>query len=192
MQLKILLSQRKTKITKKWFDLITKTYPKETSRFFFHAKDRFANPVGHAFSDGVEKTFTLLLENSGPEAFLPALNEIVKIRAIQDFSPSRAVGFIFLLKTAIRHCIDEKEKTKEFLTELMEFESEIDGLAMICFDLHQKNREKMYEIKATELRNRSKKFMEHLQQVTDIEGQPPYSLEEMESQIFSDKQGGGK
>lgn len=192
MRLKGLLSQKKSKITKKWFELISKTYPKETSRFFQRVKDQFANPVGHTFSSSLEKTVDLLLEDAGPDAFRPVLDDVVKIRAIQDFTPSGAVGFIFLLKTAVRQSLDKKEKTAELLSELLEFESEIDGLTLICFDLHQKNREKMYSIKANELRNRTKKFIEHLQRVTDIEGQPPYSLEEMESQIFKDQQGGGK
>ena len=37
---------------------------------------------------------------------MDALDGIIRIRSIQDFTPSEAVGFIFDLKTVIRGVVD--------------------------------------------------------------------------------------
>jgi hypothetical protein len=39
--------------------------------------------------------------------------------------------------------------------ELIERESRIDGLALLCFDIYMKRREKIYEIKVNEIKNRA-------------------------------------
>lgn len=178
MQLNSLLSNKKSDIISAWFDLAAKTYPEETALFLKRKKDRFSNPVGHVLRLGTEGIVENLLLGSGADAFRPFLEDILRIRAVQDFSPSRAVGFLFLLKTAIRTFLKESQKDPALLSQLLELESKIDGLALLGFDIYMEFKQKVYEIRATELRDRSRKFMERFQKMTDQEGIPKDSVED--------------
>ena len=195
MRLTNLLKEKKATILDAWFDRIAKTYPKETASFFHRQKDPFANPVRHAFVTSTEQILDHLLAGSPKDSFYQPLEDILKIRAVQEFSPSQAVGFLFLFKTAIRQTLKKELKDAELLAELLDFESMIDGLSLIGFDIYMKCREKIYDIRATELRGRTKSFMQRLQRMTDTDGQPPYEIEEMEENLFqptSTHQGGEK
>jgi hypothetical protein len=102
MRLNNLLAQRKTAIIKNWFTLAVETYPPDTASFLKKQKDPFANPVGRTISQGLEALFNELLKEMDYEIITSFLDPIIRIRAIQNFSPAQAVSFIFLLKRAIR------------------------------------------------------------------------------------------
>ena len=96
-----LLKKEKEGILKRWFDLILGTYPPDTAALMQKGKDLFTNPVGSTISEEIEALFKGLLENESSESLSASLNSILKIRSVQDFSPSKAVGFVFLLKLKI-------------------------------------------------------------------------------------------
>jgi hypothetical protein len=150
---KILIENRAT-ILKEWFALVVETYPAETSKFLKGQKDPFANPVGRAVRNGVEDLFDELLRGLNREHAGACLDPMIRIRAIQNFTPSEAIGFIFSLKAIIRKIIGKKIVEKNLLHEVYAFESKIDDLGLIAFDIYMKCREKIYEIKANEFRNR--------------------------------------
>ncbi len=61
------------------------------------------------------------------------LDDIVRIRAVQQFSASDALGFIFLLKKSLRESIPEKMmKDQHLVGELLKLESRVDSLALTC------------------------------------------------------------
>ena len=88
------------------------------------------------------------------EQILTCLDEMIRIRALQNFSPSQALAFIFLLKNVIREELAEEIQKENLAAELQEVESRIDGLALLGFDVYTKRREKIYEIKADEAKRR--------------------------------------
>jgi len=149
-----LLIESRTTILKEWLTLVVETYPSETARFLKSQKDPFANPVGRAIRNGVEDLFDELLRGLNREAAGACLDPMIRIRAIQNFTPSEAIGFIFSLKAVIRKIIGKKFVEKNLLQEVHAFESKIDDLGLIAFDIYMKCREKIYEIKANEFRNR--------------------------------------
>ncbi len=176
-----LLEENKSIILNRWFELTAKTYSEKMSHFLKRTKDQFANPVGATFRTSMETILDLLIKGANASGFHPVLEKIIKIRAVQEFNPSQAIGFIFLLKTAIREGIkplgDKKNPVEiedsKLLRELLEFELTIDGLCLVGFDLYMKSREKVYEIKATELRDRAKKFMERVDSSLIQDAQSP-------------------
>jgi hypothetical protein len=85
---------------------------------------------------------------------LTCLDEIIRIRALQNFTPSQALAFIFLLKIVIREELAEEIRKENLAAELLDLESRIDGLALLGFDVYTKRREKIYEIKADEAKRR--------------------------------------
>jgi hypothetical protein len=149
----ILIESRET-ILKEWFTLVVETYPAETSKFLKSQKNPFANPVGRAVRNGVEDLFDVLLRGLNREHAGACLDPMIRIRAIQNFTPSEAIGFIFSLKAIIRKIIGKKIVEKNLLQDVYAFESKIDDLGLIAFDIYMKCREKIYEIKANEFRNR--------------------------------------
>jgi len=143
MQLSSLLSKHKTEILRAWFERIADGYPPETASFLKKQQNQFANPVGHAFSQGTTALLELLLEDGDPKRAEQPLELMIKIRAVQDVSPSEAVGFIFLLKQVLRQELGEAILREE----LAELESRIDRLALRAFDMFMASREKIYEMK---------------------------------------------
>ncbi|MBI5665355.1 MAG: RsbRD N-terminal domain-containing protein [Nitrospirae bacterium] len=159
MKISVLLSEKKREIAKTWFDLIVETYPQDTANFLKTQKNRFGNPVGHTISEGIE---VVLEELSGEMDFARIskyLDNIIRIRAIQDFTPSQAVGFIFLLKKVIREELFNEIHANHLFDELLVIESKIDQLANISFDMYIACREKIYKLKANELRNRTSRIL---------------------------------
>jgi len=153
MSLNDLLARRKTRIIKDWFALAVETYPPDTASFLKRQKDPFANPVGRTVSLGLEALFNELLKEMDYEIITSFLDPIIRIRAIQNFSPAQAVSFIFLLKKAIRENIKKEPLEEQFFNELLLFESKIDQLVMIAFNLYMECKEKIYDLKANEMRN---------------------------------------
>ena len=153
MRLNNLLAQRKTAIIKNWFVLSVETYPPDTASFLKKQKDPFANPVGKTISTGLEALFNELLKEMDDKIITSFLDPIIRIRAIQNFSPAQAVSFIFLLKKAVRKNIKKEVSEEPLFSELLLFESKIDQLAMIAFNIYMQCKEKIYDLKANEMRN---------------------------------------
>jgi hypothetical protein len=55
---------------------------------------------------------------------------------------------------------------------LVSFESEIDGLAMHCFDIYTRCREKIFEIRVNEVRNQSSRLLKMAGLVCEISDKP--------------------
>ncbi|MGC8906860.1 MAG: RsbRD N-terminal domain-containing protein [Desulfomonilaceae bacterium] len=159
--LKEILKSKRSEILKSWSQFIRDTYPPETSRFLQSQPDEFANPVGAAIGRVTDQLFDLLVEKDLPwEEAARILDDLVRLRAVQDFSPSHAVGFIFLVKRAVRNAALGELQDKELWADLLAFESKVDNLALTAFDLYMKCREKIYELRATEIRNRTSRILE--------------------------------
>ncbi len=159
--LKEILKSKRSEILKSWSQFIRDTYPPETSRFLQSQPDEFANPVGAAIGRVTDQLFDLLVEKDLPwEEAARILDDLVRLRAVQDFSPSHAVGFIFLVKRAVRNAALGELQDKGLWAELLAFESKVDNLALTAFDLYMKCREKIYELRATEIRNRTSRILE--------------------------------
>lgn len=147
MVLEHLLSQKRASILERWFHLILETYPAQSSVFFKQERDRFVNPVGYAISREIEALYEGLLQGMNCDKLSTSLDNIIRIRAVQDFSPSQAVAFVLLLKKAIRDELESEIRENQLCGELLKFESRIDELALHAFDIYMKCRDKVYEIR---------------------------------------------
>jgi len=151
MKLVDLLKQKASHIPKRWFDLIIETYPADSHRFFKEQKDPFANPVGSTLAREVESLYHELLHGMNAERLDSSLGAIVRIRAIQDFTPAKAMAFIFLLKKVLREEFDQEiRESPAAFQEMLALESRLDEMALRGFDLYMKCREQVYEIRARE------------------------------------------
>ncbi len=132
--------------------MIFQTYPADGARFLQREKDRFANPVGSTICQSTEVLLEGLLTQGGEHGpgMAEALEAIVKIRAVQDFAPSQAVSFVFLLKDVL-----PEFAAAEAPLDLDELNARIDRLALVAFDCYMKNREQIHQIKIKEIKNRA-------------------------------------
>jgi hypothetical protein len=126
----------------------------ETSSFLRQQKNRFSNPVGHIISETAEKIFDAILSGNQSLEIKILLNDIIKVRAVQDFLPSQAAGFILSLKKIIHDEIKEEIKDIKMFDEFLEILSGVDRVALIAFDLFMEAREKIFQLRMNEINNR--------------------------------------
>ena len=169
MNLENLLIEKKSVILERWYCLILESYPSDTGRFLKKNKDRFDNPVAYEFRRGIEGIYEALVHGMDRDNISSFLDRIISIRAIQDFPPSGAIAFIFLLKKAIRDTLELEIRKNGIPDELTERESRIDGLALLCFDVYMKRQEKLYEIRVREAKNRVSGLMRKAGLLSDLE-----------------------
>ena len=174
MKLDDLLERNKDAIVKKWLASVIDIYPPDTSIFMKRQKDPFANPVGNTLSVNLGPLFDELLNEMDYETITSRLNPILRVRAVQPIlSTSQSTGFIFSLKKVIREVLKKELSDFDMLKELLHFESKIDELTLIAFDVYLKCREKVYEIKANEERNRTFRAFERAGLLTEISADGP-------------------
>jgi hypothetical protein len=148
------LTEKKSAILGRWLTTIYESYPPETAIFLRKEKDRFDNPAGYRISQGLEGLYGVLLQDMEREQILSFLDEIIRIRVLQNFAPSQALAFVFLLKDTIRRELAEEIRTENLAAELLDLESRIDGLGLLAFDVYTKRREKLQEIRIDEEKRR--------------------------------------
>jgi len=165
--LRKLLKQEKTNILKQWTAALTETYDIDASNFIKTQKDPFANPVGNAFALSMEILFDQLTGDMNSEKIKSGIDPLVRIRAIQDFSPSQAVAFVFKLKGIIRKKFKKELQNLSFINELFLLEMDIDKIAMAGFDVYMKCRETLNELRMNEFKNLTFKAFERAGLFTD-------------------------
>jgi hypothetical protein len=154
-----------------WFDLILGTYSENTAVLWKKRDDPFANPVRHRFEAGM-RGIVMGLAACGdvPDAatFMPFLDEIVRVRAVQDFTPSQATAFIFLLKKAIRETLWPKIVEHNLFVQLLALESAIDVLALFSLDIYSQCREKIYALRIDQIKKQYDRLLKRANLVCDL------------------------
>ena len=159
MKLLSLLSERKASLTDRWLQRLFESYSTTTAIFLRKETNRFDNPMGHQLSQGLERILETLVQDTNRDRIMAALDEVIRVRALQNFAPSQALAFIFLLKNVIREELAKELKDGQFSQELQEVESRIDGMALLGFEVYTQRREKLCEIRVTEIKQRVSSFM---------------------------------
>src|SRR5512137_1719141 len=105
MGLNDLLQQYRSAIVNQWFETVVGTYQEETRGPLRKQNAPFTNPVGFNTAQGLDGLFDGLLKGMMPAETSRFLDGIVRIRAVQEFAPSEALGFIFQLKDIVRKAL---------------------------------------------------------------------------------------
>ena len=183
MDLWAVLRERRAAILDRWYRLGMEVYPEDGSRFLLGEKDRFQNPVGATTSRALGELIDGLLARRSPEELKPALDAIVRIRAVQEIPASRAMGFVFLLKRAARDELGEHEPA-----DLARFDAAVDDLGLAAFDLYVSCREQIFQLRAGELRRRTAKLLERAERTLASAGD---DTNKMTDEIDPSKGGSG-
>jgi hypothetical protein len=149
-----LLKRRKSDILAKWFDLVVSTYPPDTMRFLKSQRDPFANPVGQTTRTSLETLLALLMGDPTPRQLVEALDPIIRIRAVQQFTASNATGFAFGLKGVLKEQFKTDLKDDSLFREFCVFCDRIDQMGLAAFDAYMQCREKISTLKVATERDR--------------------------------------
>ena len=155
------LEQNRKTIIDQWFLSTINTYPQETARILGKSSNRFDNPVGSATVQSLEDTFSLLLDKKfDADKIETALDSVIRIRAVQSFTASQAVGFVFDLKQIIKTVLKGKQDSA--------FDAKIDQTILAAFNRFMKCRENIFLLKATESKRRIHRAFERAGLVTEL------------------------
>ncbi len=151
MSVKDLLLKKRKGIIDKSFELTIATYPEESQTFLKETDRQFTNPIGYTVYESIEQIVDKIINEENVESFISPLEEIIRIRAVQEFTPSQAVGFVFLIKKAFQDALEKEMESSQ----LLDFLTRLDTLSLIAFDIFMKYRERIYDLKAKELTDRT-------------------------------------
>lgn len=166
MDLTSLLEQQRKTILGRWFDKIVATYPSGSAEFLAKQKDRFRNPVGHTTRTSIEAVYDEIVGSMDIDRLRLAVDGIVRVRAVQDFTAAQAVEFVFLLKPVVRDVVRERLGDEMHLAtsadKTADLDARIDQVAMIAFDKYMECRDKLHEVRTKEIQNRSMRLIDRL------------------------------
>jgi len=158
-----LLKRDRAEILDRWFDLILQSYPADSAQFLRQTQKQFANPVGYTIAREIGLILDSLLDGASPDADLSAsLDRIIRIRSVQEFTASQAVGFVFRLKSIIHELAKRLPDSDRCEAELREIDTRIDRLALMAFDVYVKCREEICEIKVNEFKRQTSALVRRL------------------------------
>jgi predicted component of type VI protein secretion system len=170
MSLQKLLEENKSVILSRWFNSILETYPADTKQFLRTKKNQFDNPVAHRITSGIEGIFSQILNDDEEKDVSPFLDKVIRVRAVQDFSPSQAVAFIFDLKRLVREELGEDIREGQLSEELWRLEEEIDKISLQALDIYMKCREEIYELRVNEVKRSVSRLIDRANKICGIPG----------------------
>jgi hypothetical protein len=148
-----LLAERQAAVCGRWLDSILAEYGEKTASLWRRERDPFANPIGHALATGLPELFRAVAGEGDPTAgAAAALEAIVRIRSVQDLAPSRAVGFVYMLRDAIRDELAAELTDGAHAADRAAVEGRIERLALRAFDTYVRLREQVFRLRQEELK----------------------------------------
>lgn len=159
MHIRESLKTKKKALLNNWLERTIETYPEESRPFLLNRQNRFTNPLGANIAEGLEEILEGIIYDMDPEEVMPSLDKIIRIRAVQEFSPSEAISFMYLLKDAVKEILANEMKERLYTDALLQFQAKVDSLTLLAFDVYMKCREDLFEIRVNELKRRIPVFM---------------------------------
>ena len=151
MSLENLLLQEKNPILKRWLYLIEGQLSADNVPHS-RERDQFTNPEGYIALHEIDSIYEELLHELNTEKICRSLDSIIRIKAVQDIPPSQAIAFVFLLKQSIMEKLQPQIKKQQLLDEWLSFETKIDMLASLAFNVYMHCREKVNELRMNEIK----------------------------------------
>jgi len=151
MEIHRLLEKKKPVILERWLAAIYDTYPADTARFLEREKDQFSNPVGYNSSANACHILEGLIRGEEGATLSSFLEGIIRIRAVQDFTPTQAVSFVSSLKTIIADQLEPEIRRHNLWSEWEELQASIDNLTFMAYEIHAKMKQKIQHIRMKEI-----------------------------------------
>ena len=129
-------------ILEKWIEKLADSHPRNASALRAPKPDPFRNPVGYAIRTSLAQIWEQLQGHMDWNVIDPALDTVLRIRAVQDMSLSQAVGFIIPLRSILRQVPGTFD--------LALLENRIDQLMLAAFDKYTQCRDQIRAVRLHE------------------------------------------
>lgn len=153
MRLSQLVLENKQAVVESWYGHVLAAYPPETVKLWKSQKDAFRNPVGSTFLVSLDKLVDAVVAWKDAADMAKPLEDMVKIRAVQDMAPGKALAFVFALKKVLRELFAKNIAEEGLGEEVAMYDARADNLALMAFDVYTKSREAMFEMRVCEFKN---------------------------------------
>jgi hypothetical protein len=160
MDLQAFLTENRQKLVEKWIASVLATYPADSVNFFKNTKDPFGNPVGSTIKRSLDHLFTQVIKQKmDPKALNEAMDPVIRLRAVQKFTPSQAISFVFTIKQLLRKELARHLQEKSVESFLADVESNTDEMILIALDIYGTCREKIYLLRINQAKNSLNKLL---------------------------------
>ena len=165
---------RREELLGMWVERFISSYPLQRAGFMRTSTAPFANPVGQPTRASLGVLFDAVIGlDASPRQVKAALDDLIRLRAVQDFTPSQAVGPLFLLKDILRTALLDPDSAEpkgrmgqsgreelprarpsagEILDGCFEAEARLDSLALLALDLYAADRERIFRMRVDEVK----------------------------------------
>jgi hypothetical protein len=133
-------------ILDRWVSQTIESYPAQMHSFLRSEDDPFRNPVGNAIKENLGTLVRELMGTMNKDAIISSLGALLRLRAVQDLTPTEAVRFIFDLRTIVYEVTGNVDHA---------LQSRLDSLALTAFDQFMICREQISELRIKEIRLRA-------------------------------------
>ena len=131
-----------SEILEKWIEKVADSHPQSAAALRTPKPDPFRNPVGYTIRHGLAQLWEQLQGDMDADAIDSALDNILRIRAVQDMSASEAAGFV----TPLRSILPQVSAT--FDLDLMN--NRIDQLAQAARERYMQCRDRIRAVRLHE------------------------------------------
>jgi hypothetical protein len=162
------LAEKRSSIVKTWYDAVKETLPPGSSDLSDQQEVEATVFVGDNLALGLEGLFNALLQGVMPDDISRFLNNMIRLRASQDATPSQAMALIIQVKKAVRQELGSEILSDPRLgEELTAWDSVVDDLILFAFDIYVRCREEVLEFKAQEAKNETLKLLKKAKLISD-------------------------
>jgi hypothetical protein len=152
------LALREEDIARQWLERICADYPPEAAAFIAAQTDPFANPLGDRLRSAARAFARVLIApNPLPEEednLAAALEELMRVRALQAFTPEKALGVFFDMKEILRAALAAVSGWETAAGELRKLDARVDRTVLTAFGQYSRCRETLSAIRENEIRRR--------------------------------------
>ncbi|MDR2162298.1 MAG: RsbRD N-terminal domain-containing protein [Desulfovibrio sp.] len=152
-------ARRREEIARRWLERLYAAYPPKAAAFIASLADPFANPVGDR-ARRMAGAFVRVLASPRPgpeerEALAEALEDWMRLRAVQTPSPEEAVEAFFAMKAVLREFVPSCGEGGPAAGDLREAETRVDRVILEAFGSYVRCRETLLAIRAEEAGRRT-------------------------------------
>ncbi len=133
-------------VAERWIERTIDSYPAAARSSLIAVTNPFRNPAGYALKENLSTLAREVLGTMDMDAIGPAIDSLVRLRAVQDFTPSDALRFMVDLRTVIAEVAGSVAPS---------LDSRIDQLTRMAFERYTACREQIARLREKELRFRA-------------------------------------
>jgi hypothetical protein len=157
-----IIRENKLNILKAWQDRLLSSFS-EKSAPFLNNPDPFQNPMGAMIPKMLETLFDQVTGEMDSNVILSALDDFIKVSAVQECAPSRALVFLHHLKNIVHSLCHGPGQGQKDSIEYKILEDRIDDILLKSFDIYMKCRESICTVRINEFKKRAFRVLENVQ-----------------------------